>query len=472
MAHRPSGHKHSFSAPPSLRDLKKNLLKLTPPSSSMTPSYARLAPTSPAICIFPTTVPVDECQRAYQFIAQTLESNKIQGAYGIPIGFKEPDGRISPAIRFGFPQGTVPVVARDNTRFKVYIMEDKVLSGLGRWANKEVQDPGRLGQVEISLGQEGDLDEAGSFCAFLEASNGKCFGTTASHVVPMATRGSRLVSPASQETTARLSHILSYTTMGPDEAGKKVNPRKEQEALNLLARYTSQPSTHEDAVHVLQNKEQKRLALSGRFVGELVGKTFSLKNVLNPHNNRLGPNRFIIPMGHLQYLTRVDLAVFACPPHLQTLNTAEDDTAVNGCRLVQPRDNVKKIGRSTGPTVGVVLNTALLHYFEDTTTAEFVVTPGEFIGNGDEVSSELPFALPGDSGSLVTCTNDKYRNDAIGLVHALTRRGELVAFTPMWCVLEEAEKLVGSGSLIVKGTFVHTRLQLVNQTLLMTTYSG
>jgi hypothetical protein len=157
------------------------------------------------------------------------------------------------------------------------------------WINQPVHHASKIDLSGYSVGQQGDMDEAGSFGFYAEMSQQVIYGFTAAHCTPRAEKESIIVSPSTRELTGRLQAAVRYTTFAPHPI-RKVAAR-EAEVRSLLSDWKIEDFNEgcEIIDRVEGDKIQaRRIKLDGRYFGAVKGKSATYKGgILDEHNRRL-----------------------------------------------------------------------------------------------------------------------------------------------------------------------------------------
>jgi hypothetical protein len=157
------------------------------------------------------------------------------------------------------------------------------------WINKPVRHAFEIDLGGYSLGQEGDVEEAGSFGFYGDVDKTELYGFTAAHCTPRARPGSTIVSPSTLELTGRLGCAARYTSFAPNPL-RTIHAR-EEEVISLLKDWQNEES--EDGYEIREplisgGIRERRLKLNGRRFGMVVATSASyISGVLEEHNSRL-----------------------------------------------------------------------------------------------------------------------------------------------------------------------------------------
>jgi hypothetical protein len=187
----------------------------------------------------------------------------------------------------------------EGTSVPVLIIEDSVndaatSSPPSRWINKPVHYAEKIDLSRYNVGQQGDMEEAGSFGFYGNNDKGTCYGFTAAHCTPRAEDGSIIVSPGTRELTGRLEVALQYTPFAPKPG--RILRTKEEEVKSLLEFWQSEDS--DKGCKICEKMEsgeirERTIKLLGRKFGTVKGKSATyMKGVLEEHNRRLDPSNF------------------------------------------------------------------------------------------------------------------------------------------------------------------------------------
>ncbi|KAG0138301.1 hypothetical protein HOY82DRAFT_640590 [Tuber indicum] len=217
-----------------------------------------------------------------RYISTVLEQLKQEGAYGILAGVSDNNGPVIPAFIIGVPGRSVSVTElppppRD---LPVWIKKDEFIympGEGGRWALTPVSDPENITLDSVSVGIEGSLKGAGSFCGFLEKSGspGNIFGVTATHYLPGGGNGMSVCIPSTVEVSSRFKRLLRYTTLCPPSHRLHFTQAKQTEVESILNRYRF--NGNYQGIAFLDPKDTNQLkkgVFSGRPIGELVSYEF------------------------------------------------------------------------------------------------------------------------------------------------------------------------------------------------------
>ena len=103
---------------------------------------------------------------SYNYIGAVLDRHRVNGSYGALIAVKEGES-FAPAIRFGIPGGDrLGLTPPSHLPVRVFVVDDQMVAAAGV-KDKRLLDSGSLGIGEISIGEEGDMENFGSFACFL-----------------------------------------------------------------------------------------------------------------------------------------------------------------------------------------------------------------------------------------------------------------------------------------------------------------
>lgn len=157
------------------------------------------------------------------------------------------------------------------------------------WVTKPVRSSVKIDLSGYSVGQKGDMDEAGSFGFYGDIDKKAFYGFTAAHCTPKAEYGSIIVSPSTRELTGRLEVAVQYTSFAPTP--KWIQPRKEAEVRALLGEWSTEDSDEGCKVREIHDSgeiRERRIILTGPQLGIVRGKSATyVREVLEKHNRLL-----------------------------------------------------------------------------------------------------------------------------------------------------------------------------------------
>lgn len=164
------------------------------------------------------------------------------------------------------------------------------------WLNRPVREAVEIDLSGYSVGEQGDMEEAGTFGFYGDDDERAIFGFTAAQCTPGADRGSVIVSPSTCELTGRLEAAVTYTSFAPNP--KRIHSQREAEVESLLKNWINE-ECHEGCLirECMESDEgvrtrERKVKLLGRKFGTVKGKSETYKgNILEEHNRRLGEEK-------------------------------------------------------------------------------------------------------------------------------------------------------------------------------------
>ena len=160
------------------------------------------------------------------------------------------------------------------------------------WLNQPVRDAMKIDLSGYSVGEQGDMEEAGTFGFYGDDDERVIYGFTAAHCTPRADRGSVIVPPSTRELTGRLEAIVSYTSFAPNP--RRIHSQRESEVKSLLENWTNEECREGCLIRErIESDEgsrtrEREVKLLGRKLGTVEGKSATYKfNIVEEHNRRL-----------------------------------------------------------------------------------------------------------------------------------------------------------------------------------------
>jgi hypothetical protein len=183
----------------------------------------------------------------------------------------------------------------EGTSVPVLIIEDSANEATAsnhppsNWVNKPIRHAVEIDLSGYSVGQQGDMEEAGTFGFYGEIDK-SIYGFTAAHCTPRAEYGSTIASPSTRELTGRLAVAVQYTSFSPKPIRKLT--ARETEVKSLLRDWRTEDSDEGCEIREMADSgevRERRIKLHGREFGTVRGKSSAyVSDVLEEHNRRLG----------------------------------------------------------------------------------------------------------------------------------------------------------------------------------------
>lgn len=181
----------------------------------------------------------------------------------------------------------------------VLIIEDSVNEAAASnppssWVNKAVHYAEKIDLSGYSVGQQGDMEEAGSFGFYGNTNKKACYGFTAAHCTPRAEDECIIVSPSTRELTGRLEVAVQYTSFAPNPV--RIVRAREDEVQLLLRAWQSEDSDEGCRIREITESgeiRERTIKLLGQKFGKVKGKSATyVEGVLEKHNGRLDQHNF------------------------------------------------------------------------------------------------------------------------------------------------------------------------------------
>lgn len=160
------------------------------------------------------------------------------------------------------------------------------------WLNQPVHDAMEVDLSGYSVGEQGDMEEAGTFGFYGGDDERVIYGFTAAHCTPQADRGSVIVSPSARELTGRLENIVPYTSFAPNP--RRIHSQRESEVRSLLGNWINEECREGCLIRErIESDEgsparERKVKLLGWKLGTVKGKSATYKfNIVEEHNRRL-----------------------------------------------------------------------------------------------------------------------------------------------------------------------------------------